>query len=94
MYEVDATLGAYIDAMGGVEFGEGLYKSATVTVLSEAEQRYLLTMQVDKSQVTIYGVTCDTFIDPAATSTTYDGSASPVPLGSIGYYDADGNPVT
>ena len=94
VYEVDATLGAYIDAMGGVEFGEGLYKSATVTVLSEAEQRYLLTMQVDKSQVTIYGVTCDTFIDPAATSTTYDGSASPVPLGSIGYYDADGNPVT
>ncbi len=94
MYEVEATLGAFIDAMGGVEFGEGLYKSATVTVLSEEEQRYLLTMQVDKSRVTIYGITCDTFIDPNATSTTASADSSPVPLGSIGYYDKDGNPVT
>lgn len=94
VYEVDASLGAYIDAMGGVEFGEGLYQSATLTVMSEEEERYLLTMQVDKSQVTIYGITCDTFIDPNATSTTADASSCPVPLGSIGYYDKDGVPVT
>lgn len=94
VYELDASFSAYIDAMGGVEFGAGIYQSATITVLSAEEERYLLTMQVSKSSVTIYGVTCDTFIDPEATSSTADPSTSPVPLGSIGYYDADGEIVT
>lgn len=94
VYELDASLNAYINAMGGVEFGNGLLKSATLTVLSESENRYLLSLEVGKSSVTIYGITCDTFIDPAATSTTADSSLSPVPLGSIGYYDANGNIVT
>ena len=90
-YELEATFSAFIDAMGGVEFGAGIYQGATITVLSEEEQRYLLTMQTAKSSVTIYGVTCDTFIDPAATSATGE---SEVPPGTIGYYDAEGNLVT
>ena len=90
-YRLDATFSAFINAMGGVEFGAGIYRGATITVLSEEEERYLLTMQTDKSSVTIYGVTCDTFIDPAATNAT--GEAE-VPLGTIGYYDAAGNLVT
>ena len=90
-YELEATFSAFIDAMGGVEFGAGIYQGATITVLSEEEQRYLLTMQTAKSSVTIYGITCDTFIDPAATSATGE---SEVPPGTIGYYDAEGNLVT
>ena len=90
-YRLDATFSAFINAMGGVEFGAGIYRGATITVLSEEEERYLLTMQTDKSSVTIYGITCDTFIDPAATNAT--GEAE-VPLGTIGYYDAAGNLVT
>ena len=88
-YALDASLSAYINAMGGIEFGDGIYVSATVTDLSDG--RYLLHMTTDKSQVTIYGVSCDTFIDPEGTNATSDRG---IPNGTIGYYDQNGELIT
>ena len=89
VYELDASLSAYINAMGGIEFGEGLYKSGTIAEL--ADGRYLLSLEMGKSGVVIYTVSCDTFIDPFGTNADSEGD---VPNGTIGYYDADGQLVT
>ncbi len=89
VYELDASLSAYVNAMGGIEFGNGIFTGATITELSG--NRYSLSMSVQKSSVTIYGITCDTFIDAAGTNSTADKG---VPAGTIGYYDADGTLVT
>lgn len=71
--------------MGGVEFGGPLLASAEVTV-SSGNANLKLTFR--KSAVTIYGITCDTFID-----TNPGGSANGqgIQAGTIGYYDKNGN---
>lgn len=72
-YSVTADLSCHINAMGGVEFGRPLLKSAEVTIQSGSAS---LKLNFGKSNVTIYGVTCDTFIDSNE--------------GTIGYYDQNG----
>lgn len=88
-YSVDAELSCYVNAMGGVEFGKSLLTDAVLTVNPDLS-RYL-TLHFTKSSVTIYGITCDTFID---VSPSYVADGESVKSGSIGYYDSDGNLVT
>lgn len=88
-YSLDASLSCYINAMGGVEFGAPMLKSAVLTVKEDGSKS--ITMNLKKSVVNIYSVTCDTFIDPAPAGAVTEGS---VPAGTIGYYDADGTLVT
>lgn len=88
-YALEASLSAYINAMGGVEFGDGIFKSGTITEL--ADGRLLLSMETGKSGVVIYTVSCDTFIDPFGTNAQSEGD---IPNGTIGYYNADGELVT
>lgn len=73
-YDVKADLSCYINAMGGVEFGAPLLQSTQVVVDKDGNAEAKLSF--GKSQVTIYGVTCDTFIDATGTNP--------------GYYDAEG----
>jgi len=61
-YQVDASMSAYVSAMGGVEFGAPLLTGAYVEVLEDGSAEMTLTLT--KNQVTIYGITCYTFIDP------------------------------
>lgn len=68
-YELDAKLSCYVSAMGGVEFGAPLLTGATVTV--DESGNASMTLSLSKSQVTIYGVTCDTFIDASASTPGY-----------------------
>lgn len=88
-YSLDASLSCYINAMGGVEFGKPLLKSAVLTVEEDGSKS--ITMNLGKSVVNIYSVTCDTFIDPAPAGAVTEGSAA---AGTIGYYDAGGALVT
>ena len=83
-YEVDAELSCYINAMGGVEFGKPLLTSAKINV---SDSNKTITLYLTKSQVTIYSVTCDTFIDAAPSNVAEEGS---VKSGTIGYYDENG----
>lgn len=77
-YPVDASLSCYIPAMGGVEFGAGLFTGAHVTVDADGSAR--VTLGLTASTVTIYSVTCDTFVDAEASEP--------------GYYDASGKRKT
>lgn len=77
-YTVDATLSCYVNAMGGVEFADGMYTGAKVTVDENGDAE--ITVGFTASQVTIYSVTCDTFVD--ATNST------------PGYYDENGEVQT
>ena len=86
--QYDAELSCYVSAMGGVEFGSGLL--AGVYVEQEGDQ-YYLTLIFQKSQVTIYTITCDTFIDTDLDSA---GTSKGIPDGTIGYYDESGALVT
>ena len=86
--QYDAELSCYVSAMGGVEFGSGLL--AGVYVEQEGDQ-YYLTLIFQKSQVTIYTITCDTFIDTDLDSA---GTSKGIPDGTIGYYDESGTLVT
>lgn len=63
-YKLDASLSCYVTAMGGVEFGAPLLTGTEVTVNKDGSAKFDLSFT--KSSVTIYGITCDTFIDPAA----------------------------
>lgn len=73
-YEADASLSCYIGAMGGVEFGDGLFQGASVSVTESGE--VTATLRLGAGNVTIYSVTCDTFVDA--------GVSEP------GYYDENG----
>lgn len=66
-YTVDSDLSCYVTAMGGVEFGAPLLTKTEVTVNDDGTAKFDLSFT--KSAVTIYGITCDTFID-----STVDGS--------------------
>lgn len=72
-HKLNATLSCYVNAMGGVEFGEPLLQDAEVTI-KDGEAK--LTLYFDKSEVEIYTVVCDTFLDASKIT---------------GYYDKDGN---
>lgn len=61
-YQLDGSFTAYVGAMGGVEFGAPMYTGSYVEVKEDGTAEMTVTFQ--KSSVTIYGVTCDTFIDP------------------------------
>lgn len=88
-YQITASLSCYVNAMGGVEFGGPLLKSATVKVASDGSRT--MTLHLGKSQVTIYNITCDTFVDAAP---SYVTETNGITAGTIGYYTADGKLVT
>lgn len=88
-YFVDAQLSCYVNAMGGVEFGAPLLESAQFNVSKSGEKS--LTVFLSKSSVTIYGVTCDTFID---FSPSYVTETNGVESGTIGFYNEEGVLVT
>ncbi len=82
---VNASLSCYIHAMGGVEFGAPLLSGAQAEV--EPDGSKTMTLFFTKSSVTIYGVTCDTFIDLSPSFVT---DTNGVPSGTLGFYEADG----
>lgn len=85
-YSVDATLSCYVNAMGGIEFGAPLLTGSTITV--DANGKKTMTLNFTKSSVTIYNITCDTFIDPSPTT---EDSKGGIKNGTIGIYDDNGN---
>lgn len=85
-YTVTATLSCYINAMGGIEFGGPLLTGTTLIVSEDGSKN--LKLNFTKSSVTIYSITCDTFVDANPSST---GSERGVKNGTIGYYDKSGN---
>ncbi len=85
-YSVDATLSCYVNAMGGIEFGAPLLTGSTIKV--DTNGKKTMTLNFTKSSVTIYNITCDTFIDPSPTT---EDSKGGIKNGTIGIYDDDGN---
>lgn len=85
-YSVDATLSCYVNAMGGIEFGAPLLTGSTIKV--DANGKKTMTLNFTKSSVTIYNITCDTFIDPSPTT---EDSKGEIKNGTIGIYDDNGN---
>lgn len=88
-YPVSASLSCYVNAMGGVEFGGPMMKSAEITVGADGAKS--MTIYLQKSVVTIYSVTCDTFVDAAPAGAVTDGN---IVAGTIGYYSSDGSFTT
>ena len=88
-YPLDAELSCYVNAMGGVEFGAPLLKKTELHVSEDGSKT--ITLHLGKSRVTIYSVTCDTFVDAEPDN---GNSFRGVENGSLGYYDADGKLVT
>lgn len=84
-YSVDSSLNCYVNAMGGVEFGNPLLTDSYVTVNKDGSKTMTLTFT--KSSVTIYSVTCDTFVDIDPSNPNMDRG---VMSGVIGYYDKNG----
>lgn len=68
-YTVDADLSCFVNAMGGIEFGAPLLQGAEVVVAEDGSAE--MTIYFGKSQVTIYSVTCDTFIDATNSAPGY-----------------------
>lgn len=85
-YSVDATLSCYVNAMGGIEFGAPLLTGSTIKV--DANGKKTMTLNFMKSSVTIYNITCDTFIDQSPTT---EDSKGGIKNGTIGIYDDNGN---
>lgn len=90
-YSVDASLSCYIAAMCGIEFGSPMLESTSYTLNEDGSMK--LTLSLVKSSVTIYSITCYTFVDPAPDSGETPEEGQPE-NGTIGYYDKDGNLVT
>lgn len=88
-YDLNATLRCYVNAMGGVEFGTPLLIGTQLIVNESGSESLKLTFS--KNSVTIYSVTCDTFVDAAPSYVTDDRG---VTNGTIGIYDSNGNLVT
>lgn len=87
-YALSARLSCYVNAMGGVEFGEPLVKSAVLNVQEDGSET--ITLYLTKSSVTIYSVTCDTFVDAAPAPAEGSTESAAVENGTVGYYDAQG----
>lgn len=85
-YSVDATLSCYVNEMGGIEFGAPLLTGSTIKV--DANGKKTMTLNFTKSSVTIYNITCDTFIDPSPTT---EDSKGGIKNGTISIYDDNGN---
>lgn len=62
VYNIDADLSCWVAAMGGVEFGAPMLTDTVLEVKADGSAEMTLSLQ--KSSVTIYGVTAFTFIDP------------------------------
>lgn len=84
-YYINSSLSCYINAMGGVEFGAPLLESSQLNV--DADGRKTITLNFTKSSVTIYSVTCDTFID---VSPSYVTETNGIKSGTLGVYDGNG----
>lgn len=85
-YNMDASLSCYVNAMGGVEFGSPLLTDLSIKVDGDGSKT--MTLNFTKSSVTIYNITCDTFIDA---SPFLEDSSGGVKNGTLGYYDEKGN---
>lgn len=88
-YTIKAKLSCYVNAMGGVEFGAPLLVSSQIKVTSDGSKT--MTLYFTKSSVTIYSITCDTFID---VSPSYVTETNGIKSGTLGYYNAEGVLVT
>jgi hypothetical protein len=86
---VKAELSCYIHAMGGVEFGAPLLESATVDWDESGD--CTVTLHLGKSQVEIYSIVCDTFVD---VSPTVVDETAPIKNGTLGYYTEGGELTT
>ena len=84
-YSVDASLSCYVAAMGGVEFGAPLMTDTEYNIAEDGTQT--LTLYFTKSSVTIYSITCYTFIDPSPDAGEPE-EGQPA-YGTIGYYAGD-----
>lgn len=84
-YQIKAELSCYVNAMGGIEFDAPLLTSARLAVASDGSKT--MTLFFTKSSVTIYSVTCDTFVD---VSPSYVTETNGIKSGTLGYYNADG----
>lgn len=73
-YSVDSDLSMFVNAMGGIEFGSGILNDTQITVDSEGNAS--MTLNMTKSQVTIYSVVAYTFVDNRNSA--------------LGYYDNSG----
>lgn len=76
-YTVDAELSCFVNAMGGIEFGDGILTGASVNV--DESGNASMTLHMSKSEVTIYSVKAYTFIDNTASD--------------LGYYNDEGELV-
>lgn len=85
-YSLKASLSCYVNAMGGIEFGEPLLIGSSVKVDNNGNKKMILNFT--KSSVTIYNITCDTFIDASPSSNDNNRG---ITSGTIGYYDKNGN---
>lgn len=85
-YDVEASLSCYVAAMGGIEFGEPLLTDTEYTLEEDGSET--LTLYFTKSSVTIYSITCYTFIDPSPASGEDPEEGQPA-NGTIGYYAGD-----
>lgn len=90
-YSVTASMSCYIPAMGGVEFGATLLTDTEYTVSEDGSAE--LTLHLTKSSVTIYSITCYTFVD-ATPDTGAEPTEGEAADGTIGYYDDDLGLVT
>ena len=88
-YQIKTELSCYVNAMGGVEFGAPLLVSSQLKAAADGSKT--MTLHFTKSSVTIYNITCDTFID---VSPSYVTETNGVKSGTIGYYDENGSLVT
>lgn len=88
-YSVNSSLSCYVNAMGGVEFGAPLLTGSSIKV--DADGSKTMTLNFTKSSVTIYNITCDTFIDIAPST---EDSKNGIENGTLGYYDDNGKLLT
>ncbi len=88
-YRIKAELSCYVNAMGGVEFGAPLLSAACVEVSADGSKS--MTLYFTKSRVTIYGITCDTFVDA---SPSYITETNGIKSGTLGYYNAEGTLIS
>ena len=88
-YYLSGNLSCYINAMGGVEFGAPMLTGVQAKVTADGSST--ITLFLTKSQVEIYSIVCDTFIDADPAGATQE---SEIPCGTLGYYDETGRLIT
>lgn len=88
-YQIRGSLSCFVNAMGGVEFGGPMLTDLQVNVSVDGSKT--MTLFLSKSVVTIYSITCDTFVDATP---SYVTETEGVTSGTIGYYDEVGNLIT